>query len=128
MNNTNLKTLVFGASTKAHRYAYRAVNILSLHGHDVIPLGLRRGEINGIEILTGRPAINDLHTITMYVNAERQKESYDYLLGLKPSRIIFNPGAENPELFKLASEHGIHGENACTLVMLSIGNYDKIEA
>lgn len=122
----NLKTLVFGASLKPYRYSHRAVKILNLHGHEVLPLGMKAGEIDGIEILTGTPEISKIHTVTMYVNASRQVEFYKYLLSLKPKRIIFNPGAENSELTKLARTQGIYCENACTLVLLSIGDYDKM--
>jgi len=107
-------------------YSHRAVKILNIHGYEVVPLGMKVGEIDGIEILTGKPNVEDIHTITMYVNASRQRESYDYLLGLNPKRIIFNPGAENPEFTRLAREKGIHCENACTLVLLSIGDYSKM--
>ncbi|WP_235296864.1 CoA-binding protein [Portibacter marinus] len=124
--NNKYKTLVFGASLKPYRYSHRAVKILKLNGYEVVPLGLRKGEIEGIEVLTGTPEINDIHTITMYVNASRQKEFYDYLLSLKPKRIIFNPGAENIEFFNLANEQGILCENACTLVLLSIGEYENV--
>ena len=64
-----------------------------------------------------------MHTITLYLNSQRQKAYYDYILGLKPQRIIFNPGTENLELIKLAKEQGIEIEIACTLVMLSTGAY-----
>ncbi len=124
--NQEFKTMVFGASLKPYRYSHRAVKILRLNNYEVVPLGLRKGEIDGVEVLTGQPEIEKVHTISMYVNAGRQVEFYDYLLGLKPERIIFNPGAENPELTKLARSQDIYCEDACTLVLLSIGEYEKI--
>lgn len=120
------KTVVFGASTKAYRYAHRAVKILKINGYDVVPIGANKGNIDGIEILTGYPKVIDVHTISMYLNPMRQSEHYEYLLSLQPQRIIFNPGAENSELSKLAREKGIHCENACTLVLLSIGQYEEM--
>jgi hypothetical protein len=42
---------------------------------------------------------------------------------LHPKRIIFNPGAENAELEKLATDNGIKPMEACTLVLLSTGQY-----
>lgn len=117
------KTLVLGASPNPERYAHRAVLALSRRGHEAVPLGIRQGEIAGIAIRQGRPAIPDLDTVTLYLGAERQRPYYDYLLSLKPKRLIFNPGAENPELAQLAREHGIEPVEACTLVMLSIGTY-----
>lgn len=124
--NQDYKTVVFGASLKPYRYAHRAVKILKLNGYPVVPIGLRKGEIEGIEVLTGEPEITGVHTISMYVNAERQVPSYEYLLSLRPKRIIFNPGAENMELERLATEQGIYCENACTLVLLSIGEYERV--
>jgi hypothetical protein len=59
----------------------------------------------------------------MYVGVQNQPGWYDYILSLKPKRIIFNPGAENPEFAQMASKNGIEVVEACTLVMLSIGNY-----
>ncbi|MCS6928395.1 MAG: CoA-binding protein [Saprospiraceae bacterium] len=117
------KTLVLGATPDARRYAYLAVQALRRHGHEVIPVGIRRGEIEGIPILTNRPFVKDLHTVTLYVGAQRQLVYYDYLLSLQPKRIIFNPGAENPELVVLAEAHSIEPVEGCTLVMLSTGLY-----
>lgn len=117
------KTVVFGASPNPERYAYRAVHALLQKGHEVVPVGIKKGEVGGLPILQGHPEIEDVDTVTLYIGEERQKEHYDYILGLHPKRIIFNPGAENPELFALAREKGIETEEACTLVMLSVGNY-----
>lgn len=118
------KTLVLGASPNSGRYSYLATQRLKNAGHDVIPLGLRQGEIDGIPIEIQRKDWKDIDTITMYMNAGRQKEYYDYILNvIKPARIIFNPGAENEELTELANKKGIETIDACTLVMLSIGNY-----
>jgi predicted CoA-binding protein len=117
------KTLVLGATPNPERYAYLATRKLLQYGHEVVPVGIKQGEINGLEILQGQPAITDVDTITMYVGAERQPPYYDYLLGLKPKRMIFNPGAENDELAQLAEKQGVEIVEGCTLVMLSIGTY-----
>ena len=117
------KTLVLGASPNPARYSYTAVRRLKANGHEVIPLGIRQGEIDGIKILTGRPELKDIHTVSVYLNSTRQKEYYDYLLSIHPKRIIFNPGAENPELMQLAKKEGIEVMTACTLVLLSIGDF-----
>ncbi len=119
------KTLVFGASLKPYRYSHRAVKILKINGYEVVPVGRDEGEIDGIKILNGHPEIQGIHTVTMYLNPIHQPEHYDYILSLKPERIIFNPGAENAEFSKLAEEHGILTENACTLVLLSVGQYES---
>ena len=118
-----MKTVVLGASENPERYSNRAVNSLLNHGHEVVPVGIKAGEIRGVKILTGQPPVENVDTVTMYVGPANQPAWYDYILSLKPRRIIFNPGAENPELEKLAGEKGIEVIEACTLVMLSIGNY-----
>ena len=87
------------------------------------PVGTRKGSIEGLTILNGQPDVNDVHTITLYLNPQRQEQYYDYLLSLKPKRIIFNPGTENPLLIRLLKEYGIEPVIACTLVMLSTGQY-----
>lgn len=117
------KTLVLGASPNPERYAHKAVFALKQKGHEVIPIGLREGVISGIEIMQGKPNIADIDTVTLYVGAKHQPQFYDYLISLKPKRIIFNPGTKNKELQELAVANNIETIEACTLVMLSVGNY-----
>ncbi len=117
------KTLVLGASLKPHRYSNMAIRRLQNYKHEVVPIGLRVGDVNGIKILKGKPEVEGIDTVTLYMNPKRQVEFYDYILGLNPKRIIFNPGTENMELVELAQAKGIETEIACTLVMLSVGNY-----
>jgi hypothetical protein len=118
-----MKTLVIGASENTSRYSNMAVNSLLQHQHEVVALGKTKGAINGVEILTGQPSIDSIDTITLYLNPAHQLPLYNYILNLKPRRIIFNPGTENPELEALAQAKGIEVTEACTLVMLSIGVY-----
>jgi len=120
---SNKKTLVLGASPNPARYSYRATQMLRDYDHDVIPLGFRKGTIDGLDIVLDQVFYEGIDTITVYMNEQRQQVLHDYILSLKPKRIIFNPGAENPILEKRASEEGIETLNACTLVMLNIGNY-----
>jgi uncharacterized protein len=117
------KTIVLGATPNPSRYAYAATSKLKQKGHEVIPVGIKKGKIEGIEIQNGTPQYDGVDTITLYLNPDNQKPYYDYILSLKPKRIIFNPGTENYELMKKAKEAGIETEIACTLVMLSMGNY-----
>ena len=117
------KTLVLGATTNTERTAYTAIHKLVNHGHEVVAVGLKEGEVAGIPIQTGQPLIKDLDTVTLYVGPKNQPLFYDYLLQLKPKRVIFNPGAENPELESKLRENGIEPVEACTLVLLSIGKY-----
>ena len=117
------KTLVIGASENPGRYSNMAMKKLNAYGHPVVAVGKRKGIVNEMEIETGTPSFEDVDTITLYLNPTNQKEYYDYILGLKPQRIIFNPGTENAELEKLANDAGIKTTEACTLVMLSVNNY-----
>jgi len=117
------KTVVIGASDNPDRYAYKATEMLTNHGHAVIPVGLTNGQIGNIAILKDKPSVTNVDTVTLYVGYKNQPFWYDYILGLKPKRIIFNPGTENPEFQKMAGEKGIDVQEACTLVLLSTGQY-----
>ena len=117
------KTVVIGASVNPERYSNMAVRRLKKYGHDVIAIGLKEGEIDGVKIQTGHPDIPGVDTITIYVNEKNQPDLGDYILSLKPKRVIFNPGAENEKLEKRFSETGIEIEEACTLTLLSTGQY-----
>lgn len=117
------KTLVLGASENQQRYSYLAVKKLLAHGHPVVAIGKKQGMINGQPILTGQPDIEGIDTVTLYLNPLHQQPFYDYLIALKPKRIIFNPGAENDAFAALAEKSGIKTLEACTLVLLSSGQY-----
>ncbi len=117
------KTLVLGASEKPERYSNIAVNRLLAHGHPVVAVGARKGQIGIVAIENVFPAETKVDTLTLYLNPKAQEKFYDDILALKPKRIIFNPGTENPELETLASQQGIETMNACTLVMLSTGQF-----
>lgn len=118
--STGKRTVVVGATPNPSRYAYLAANMLKDYKHDVVPIGIKQGEVAGEKILNirERPIIKDVDTITLYIGPQHQPEWYDYLLGLKPRRIIFNPGTENEEFEKRATAAGIEVEEACTLVLL----------
>ena len=115
------KTVVIGASDNPQRYSYLAVDRLRAHGHPVTAIGNKSGTIGDTPIITEHPAEKEVDTVTIYLNPERQKEYYDYILQLKPRRVIFNPGAENETLEALAKANGILPMEACTLVLLSTG-------
>src|SRR3954447_26831400 len=117
------KTIVLGASPNQMRYSYLAVNRLRSKQDPVVEIGKRGGAVADVSIHTDHANIDDVHTITLYLNANNQKQYYDYIMSLHPKRIIFNPGAENDELESLAKQNGIQPVNACTLVMLSTGQY-----
>jgi uncharacterized protein len=117
------KTLVLGASTNPARYSYLAVESLTRHGHPIVAIGKRKGKVENTEITTEHDPIADLDTVTLYLNPANQEQYLDYIISLHPKRIIFNPGTENTKLRRLAKENGIEPVEACTLVMLSTGQY-----
>lgn len=118
-----MKTLVLGATTHFDRYANRAIRLLRAFKHEVIGVGIDEGKVGDVEIQHDFPKGEEIDTITMYLNPVRQRQYYDRILNANPRRIIFNPGAENAELEKMASDKGIIVEEACTLVMLNTGQY-----
>ncbi len=117
------KTLIIGASTNPSRYAYAAAHRLKQQGHEIVQIGLRAGETAGEPITTDKSPMEGIDTVTMYVGPRHQPEYYDYIVSLDPSRVIFNPGTENDELRKLLIKNNIEPIIACTLVMLSTGQY-----
>ena len=114
------KTVIVGATPNQSRYAFLAADMLREYDHEIVPIGIKKGEVAGTEILDIRkkPLINGVDTVTLYIGPRHQPEWYDYLLGLKPKRIIFNPGTENAEFEQLAEAKGIEALEACTLVLL----------
>jgi predicted CoA-binding protein len=117
------KTVLLGASANPQRYSYLAVRKLRNAGHPVSAIGRKPATVDDVEIVTDPQTVTDVDTVTLYLNPVNQKEYYDYILSLHPKRIIFNPGAENSELEALASAQGIQALEACTLVLLSTGQY-----
>jgi predicted CoA-binding protein len=117
------KTLVIGATEKPEKYAFQAVKQLLQHKHEVVAIGQREGEVLGVKIQTGKPDLKNIDTVTLYIGPAHQPDYYDYVLSLHPRRVIFNPGTENQEFIQRVHNAGIQAEVACTLVMLSIGNY-----
>ena len=122
MSNSK-KTLIIGASEKPERYANKAFHSLKNHQHEVVMIGSKEGVIDGVSIQKGTPHFNQIDTITLYLNPKNQEAYYDYILSIKPKRIIFNPGTENVELQEIARKQGIEIQEACTLVLLSINQY-----
>ena len=120
---SSIKTLVLGASDHPSRYSYLAMGRLKQAGHPVIAIGKRPAIAHGISIDTLPYTTPDIDTITMYLNPSHQRDYYQMILDLKPRRIIFNPGTENPDLEERAEQAGIQVIEACTLVMLSTGQY-----
>ena len=123
VNSSAKKTLVFGASLNPKRYSNIAMHRLSENAIEVNAFGLKKGMVSGIEIDTDLLCFQDIHTVTLYINPKRQDAYYDYIIGLQPTRVIFNPGTENLGFYKLLDQASIDYEVACTLVLLSTNQY-----
>lgn len=119
------KTVILGASNNPTRYAYLAAERLTQHGHPFVPVGIKRGEVLGEPILNilENPKVEDVDTVTLYIGQRHQEGLDTYIPTLNPSRVIFNPGTENEALKSALQTRGIQTIEACTLVMLSVGNY-----
>ncbi len=117
------KTLVLGASLNPSRYSNLAINRLVSHDHTVEAVGLKKGVVAGVDISNEKEDFENIDTVTLYLNPKRQVEYYDYIISLKPKRVIFNPGTENPEFYEMLRKNNIETEVACTLVLLSTNQY-----
>lgn len=117
------RTVIIGASDNPNRYSYFACVRLKEFGHEVFPIGIRAGEIQGTSIITHRPELKNIDTITLYVGPKNQASWLEYMISLSPKRIIFNPGTEDSGTIAAVREAGIEAELACTLVMLSADTY-----
>ncbi len=117
------KTLIIGATPNADRYAYRAAHMLTAKGHPIVNVGIKLGEVAGVKIEKPADPYHDIDTVTLYIGPALQANYYDYILETNPKRVIFNPGTENPAFEKMLDMHGIEPVEACTLVLLSIGQY-----
>jgi len=117
------KTIVLGASTNPSRYSNMAVKKLLNYGHEVVPIGIKKGEIEGIEIMPAEGGLDEVDTVTLYLGPQNQPQYYDYIKDLNPKRVIFNPGTINHEFMEQLEKQGIEVVDACTLVMLSANTY-----
>ena len=97
--------------------------MLSKAGHPLEAVGIRNGEVSGVEIRKDKPNFEDVDTVTLYLGPRNQDSWIDYIKSLKPQRVIFNPGTENSSFENDLEELGIEAERACPLVMLSTGTY-----
>ena len=119
-----MTTLVLGASTNPDRYSYRAVEALQKQHYNVVAMGIKEGTIGAVTIVLPLTKTPQIHTVSLYLNPERQEGYLDFIMALRPQRVIFNPGTENPILVRKLSQKGIPWENACTLVLLSTNQYE----
>ena len=116
-------TLVMGASTNPSRYAYMAIEKLVQKGELVKAFGLKKGVVSGVTIDNELLEYDNIDTLTLYLGPANQPQYYNHIINLKPRRVIFNPGTENPEFYNLLKASGIEVEVACTLVLLGTNQY-----
>ena len=118
-----MKTLIIGASTNPERYSYKAAYSLLNNGYEIVLFGVKKGEVNGHLIENTWNPDWKIDTVTMYINPQLQENYYKNIIALKPRRVIFNPGTENPEFYQLLKLNNIKVEIACTLVLLTTNQY-----
>ena len=123
MASISKKTLVLGASANPARYSFLAINKLREHDHPVIAIGKRPEQVADVQVQVKTSEIPDLDTVSIYLNKDNQKSYYEYILSERPHRVIFNPGAENPEFEMMLADKGIKAIEACTLVLLATGQF-----
>jgi predicted CoA-binding protein len=116
-------TMVIGATERPEKYANMAVRMLRSKKIPVAALGIRPGKIEDVDIITERPAYSDIHTVTLYVGPDKLKDYIDYILSLRPARVIFNPGTEDETFKTVLEDQGIEALYACTLVLLQTHQY-----
>lgn len=115
--------MVLGASPNPVRFSYKAVKSLLRHDQEVVAVGFKEGLIVDEEIQVGMPPIDRVHTVSIYIGSSRQSDYYDYIISLKPKRVIFNPGTVNPEFMARLQREGIEPLAECMLVLLNEGEY-----
>ena len=117
------KTVVLGASPNPVRFSHKAVKSLLRNDQEVVAVGFKEGLIAEEKILVGTPHIENVHTVSIYIGSSRQTDYYDYIISLKPERVIFNPGTVNPQFMARLKREGIEPLAECMLVLLNDGEY-----
>jgi len=117
------KTLVIGASPNPERVAFKAIEKLVAKGYSVVAFGKNAGEVAGVRIHTDVIPVENVDTVALYINPTHQSEYFKYIIDLKPNRVLFSPGTENPEFYQLLELNNIKYEEACTLVLLTLNEY-----
>lgn len=118
------RVIVVGASTKPQRYSYKAVKMLSDHGHKPIPITLKDKEVLGFKALHDISDVEEeVDTITLYIGPKILRTVVDKIIEKQPKRVIMNPGTEDKEMADKIENAGIPVIQACTLVMLSTNQF-----
>ncbi len=119
MKNDNI--LVLGASDNPNRISFSAIKLMLNRGLNLYAMGPQKGKIEQLEVSKNTVNIQNADTITIFLSANKQRKYYEYILSLKPKRIILNPGSENPELEFLAQKNHIQIIKGCTIAMIVNG-------
>jgi hypothetical protein len=121
-----MNVAVLGASNKPERYSFKAVRRLREKGHTPFPVHPALAEVDGLPVCPSLRAIPaPVDTVTVYLSARNQQPIAEELLNSGARRVIFNPGAENPELAEQLRRRGKEVLEACTLVLLTTGQFAK---
>lgn len=115
--------VVLGASPNPERYSNKAVRRLLSNNYEVVAIGKREGSIGNVPIITGQPPLSDVHTVLIYLSPDHQGEIFDYVLSLRPKRVVFNPGTESPEFQEWLESYNIRVVRDCSLVMMATGRF-----
>lgn len=118
-----MKVLVIGASNNPDRYSFKAIEMLLEYKHQPIPFSQKKAEVCGLKIENEWKNWEEIHTVTLYINPKLQEAYYDLIIGLKPKRVIFNPGTENKDFQRRIISNNIEALEACTLVMLRTNQF-----
>lgn len=114
---------MLGASPNPDRYSNKAVRRLISNNYEVVAIGIRKGLIGDIPIITGQPALDNVHTVLIYLSPSHQSEIFDYVLSLRPKRVVFNPGTESPEFEEMLASYNIKVVRDCSLVMMASNRF-----
>jgi len=115
--------VVLGASPNPDRFSYKAVKRLTSNHYQVVAIGKRKGMIGDVPIINGQPEIKDVHSVLMYLAPYHQGEIFEYVVSLRPKRVIFNPGTESPEFEEWLESYNIEIVRDCSLVMMATGRF-----
>ncbi len=121
-----MQVAILGASRNPERYSYKALTMLRSHGYKVVPVHPTLKEIEGVPVHNSLSQIEGrIHTLTLYVGPRHIGSEIDAIVKLNPERVIFNPGTESQKLKEALDSAGIPYMEACTLVLLSTGQFEK---
>ena len=115
---------IIGATEKKNRYAHKAMTALLENGHEVRLVNPYKQSVDGQKCFSTITDIKEkINTVTLYVNPKRFRDHIDEVIQVKPERVIMNPGTEDTDMEKTLEEAGIEVDRACTLVLLSTGQF-----